>query len=268
MLKDFAEWFKRTPSFAAPKNPSRQYLTFGSALLSDIPIIIPCFDLVTYTAGIVNRLQKFGLRNIILVDNGSTYPPMLDYLCNPGRGVTVVRDGRNNGPRHAFECEIAYSSLPEYFCITDPDLQLHNDLPSDFISQLIFLTEKHKIGKAGLALDISDKDLMVTKEFKIGQSDYSIWDWEIQFWKEQIDTTPVGNPVFKALIDTTFALYNKKYFVRDDFLSALRVGGNFTCKHLPWYVNNGLSPDEERWYRHNAKHSYYLSNRSPRYEQE
>ena len=42
--------------------------------------------------------------------------------------------------------------------------------------------------------------------------------------------------MYAGWIDTTFCLYNKKYFYAGvNFLDAIRIAGNFTCKHLPWY---------------------------------
>ncbi len=42
------------------------------------------------------------------------------------------------------------------------------------------------------------------------------------------------------------------------FLRAVRVGGNFTCRHLPWYRDNRLPPEEEAFYRSTARDSFYL----------
>ena len=70
--------------------------------------------------------------------------------------------------------------------MTDPDLQLNPSLPKDFVSELMSLTDEYRVGKAGLAMEISDRSLMRDDKFKIGAESYHIWEWEAQFWKNQV----------------------------------------------------------------------------------
>ena len=58
--------------------------------------------------------------------------------------------------------------------------------------------------------------------------------------EEPIENNPI---VYKTKIDTTFALYNKKY-IKKNKLDALSLGGEFTCKHLPWEKNYNLPKKE------------------------
>ena len=53
-----------------------------------------------------------------------------------------------------------------------------------------------------------------------------------------------NNPsVYRSRIDTTFALYNKK-FIKKNKLEAISIGDDFTCKHLPWEKNYNLPKKE------------------------
>jgi hypothetical protein len=126
------------------------------------------------------------------------------------------------------------------------------------MAQLASLTETLSVGKAGLALKITDRANMRQEEFQIGDWYWKIWDWEEQFWKEPLEPLPEGDPVFRAATDTTFALYNKRFFDRSNPMSAVRVAGRFTCRHLPWYQNRGLSQEEEEFYKKHAQYSYYI----------
>ena len=248
---------------AAPTEPValfRPYLSVGRALQAEVPILIPCFNAVTYVRGMVQQLRSRGLHRVILVDNASTYPPMREYLDEPGPGVTVIIEAENKGPRGVFHDPASLALLPQYFCVTDPDLLLNRAMPEDFIAQLAALTERLSIGKAGLALDIADHKAMRQDDVLIGDRYWKIWEWEQQFWQEPLDPLPGGDPVFKAAIDTTFALYNKRFFDTGDFLKAVRVSGRYTCRHLPWYPDVGLPSEEERFYRKHARHSFYYGN--------
>lgn len=233
-------------------------------LAAHVPIIVPVFDNLTYTKQMVDQLISLNHKNIILWDNGSSYPPLLEYLKRASDySVEVVGDGSNRGPRLLFEDDALYSVLPDIFCITDPDLLFGETMPKDFIDQLLKISLKHQVGKVGLAIDISKPNQMIEKQIFNNGIWYHVWEWEKQFWENKIGTTEKGDAIYRGLIDTTFALYNKKFFIKSDPLQALRVAGHFTCKHLPWYRDNLLSPEEEAWYSERARYSYtFGKNRS------
>ncbi|HEX8166744.1 MAG TPA: FkbM family methyltransferase [Beijerinckiaceae bacterium] len=228
------------------------------ALQSEVPIFVPCFNAVTYARGMVDQLRDRGFRNIIVIDNGSKYPPMLHWLETLVDGVRVIRNTANEGPHNIYRDPGSFALLPPLFCITDPDLLFNPAMPDDFVAQLAALTEEHSIGKAGLALDISDPPAMRQESFEIQGKQWKIWEWEEQFWREPLTSLPTGEPVYKALIATTFAVYNKRFFDRANTHSAVRVAGRYTCRHLPWYRDSGLPPDEEAFYRQHSRDSYYL----------
>jgi FkbM family methyltransferase len=254
---------------AAAVRPARPYVSAAAALQSTIPVLIPSFNAVSYVRNMVDQLRRRGLRRLIIVDNASSYPPMLDYLAAPGPDVTVVLQTENKGPRDLFLDPATYAALPEVFCVTDPDLALNPAMPEDFVAHLVAATESFSVGKAGLAIDIADRAAMRQEDFRIGDRNWKIWEWESQFWQDQAGTLPGGDPVFRAPVDTTFAAYNKRFFNKGDPLRAVRVAGRYTCRHLPWYKDVGLPAEEELFYRRHARDSYYLrdpdSGLSPRY---
>ena len=50
-----------------------------------------------------------------------------------------------------------FKKLPKVFCVTDPDLQLNAKMPLNFTDRLLAVSEKYKMGKVGLALDIAER---------------------------------------------------------------------------------------------------------------
>ena len=74
-----------------------------------------------------------------------------------------------------------------------------------------------------------------------------VLNWEKQFWNREIEPG-----VFKAPIDTTFALYRPSF---EFSKSALRTGQPYVARHLPWYLNLAALPEDEQ---------YYLSHADPR----
>ncbi len=231
--------------------------SLGGHFQKRIPILIPVFNSVTYLKSMVSQLRRFGFEEIIAIDNASSFPPLLDYLSQGVSDLSVIRLEENKGPHNLFLDPKNLLSLPDQFCITDPDLELNPSLPDDFIYELIALTEKHRVGKAGLALNISDWSKMRHEKFRIGAADYQIWEWEAQFWKNPVGFTSTGDEVYSAAVDTTFAVYNKRFFEPADHLKGVRVGGKYTCRHLPWYKDRIVPPEEEAFYRASQKFSYY-----------
>ena len=254
-----------TPAPAAPLEAMRARTpcrSVAAALQAEIPIIIPCFNTVTYVRGMVEQLRARGHRRIVLIDNASTYAPMLDYLQASGPDVTVIAQAENKGPRDVFLDPVSLALLPQFFCVTDPDLLFNPDMPDDFLAQLVALTETLSIGKAGLALDLADRAAMRDEMFEIAGKKWTAWDWEEQFWSERLHPLASGDPVFRANIDTTFCVYNKRFFSSADPLYAVRVAGRYTCRHLPWYKDTGLPEEEERHYRGLARDSSFLRDES------
>ena len=236
----------------------RVYTSLEASLQADIPVLIPAFNNPTYVGGMVAQLLDRGLCNVIVIDNASTTLEMRRYLDVIAGLVKVVRLAENRGPHHPFRHDPSFHWLPDLFCITDPDLQLNPNLPADFLADLAAVTERFQVGKAGFALDISEPHIMRDEPVVIGENAYQICEWEQRFWNIEVGTMDGGDPIYKAEIDTTFALYNKKYFRRDNALDAVRVAGRYTCRHLPWYKDSGLPPAEEECYRSSQKFSNYL----------
>jgi hypothetical protein len=193
----------------------------------NIPVYIIAYNNLYYVKKMVNQLEKY-TKNINIIDNKSTYQELLDYYENEYKYV-LIKMPKNCG--HIVYLKEFFYQLPEKFIITDPDLELNPELPNNFIAEMDKISEKYKVWKVGFALDISDHDKMFPdKDYLDG---YSIYDFESQYWKEEIEKN-----IYVGGIDTTFCLCNKKYLKNSQYVPALRMAGNFTAKHLPWYIDN------------------------------
>ncbi len=220
-----------------------------------VPIFVPTFNNPTLLRGMLDQLLERGFANVTVLDNASTYPPMLALLDKVADRVHVHRFRRNLGPTAVLDDLRLWSALPRVFCLTDPDLRFHEDMPEDFVDRLYELSKKYCKGKVGLALDISDPTILRDDDFIINGGTYKIWEWEAHFWVHEVESD-----VYEAQVDTTFALYNKAFHDPSQHLDALRVGGTFTCEHLPWRRDFALPQDELDFYQSLNRHSFYLPN--------
>jgi len=203
----------------------------------NVPVYVIAFNNPTYVEFMVTQLQKFKIQKIIVVDNNSTYPPLLEYYNANKDKFQLIRMDKNYGHLVVIKC--FYEFLPEFFIITDPDLQFNTNLPKNFIEQLRDISIKFSAYKVGFALDLSDAHLFNKKMRFFGKT---IENWEGQFWKKKINDSDYE--LYDATIDTTFAIYNKKNLKGKN----IRVAGNFTTKHLPWYEDEKIPADELEYY--------------------
>lgn len=219
-------------------------------MAQDIPIVIICYNNYRYvenTLSQILRINKEYYKNIIILNNASTCEDTIEYLKKLGSDgvVSIINNIGNFGPWIAADNNShIYNVLPNKFVLTDPDLKLNDNIPSNFVDILATLSDKYKTTKIGLALDITEHHMFYqTAEY---MANLSIYDWEKRFWIDRIEDADYV--LYKADIDTTFCLINKDNVAAAAATASasanataylqIRVAGNFTAKHIPWYIDN------------------------------
>jgi FkbM family methyltransferase len=206
------------------------------------PIIIISFNNYKYVENTINQLDKINkeyLKHIIILDNNSNDIDTIEYLKN--LNYKIIYNNENNGPWiDTFYNIHIYNELPEKFILTDPDLEFNKNLPSNFIEILLELSDKYGCHKIGFALDISDYDKMFNFTYVENET---IQGWESKFWENRINDE-IEYELYYANIDTTFCLINKN---TPKLYEQIRVAGNFTAKHIPWYIDNKIYNIYERY---------------------
>jgi hypothetical protein len=217
--------------------------------MSGIPVYVISFNQPTYLRNMIGQLHGLGVppEEIHVVDNASTSPPLRDYLGElESQGHQVHRMARNLGPYVVFHPESGLH-LPSRFAVTDPDLQFDARMPSNFRADLAEIARRCGTWKAGCALTLRDADLFLPGPYFKGRS---IREWESAFWNHAVPDVTAdlgGEPVYRAPIDTTFAVYlwdlrpedfRPNDLFPDGFFEAVRVAGRYECRHLPWYASS------------------------------
>jgi hypothetical protein len=219
----------------------------------DIPIIIPTFNTPSYLKSMIDQLEERGWTNIIIGDNGSTYPPMVEMLDTLSKKYHVVLWGKNLGPRVYTENKDICSKMPKNFIVTDPDLLFNDRMPKTAIDKMKRVLETYEVSKVGLAIDIDTPEER-ERFFNPHQVDL----WERNYWSRKIDRLPEVDDLYAAPIDTTFSLYNRNQFLLEiDKVagnmtcntSAIRIAGRFTCRHMGWWAKQPLTDDEYTFYK-------------------
>lgn len=213
-----------------------------------IPIIINNYNRLEYPLQLIEALELLGYRNLYIIDNKSTYPPLLEYYDRcPYR---VFRLDENVGHLSLWKTGIYKKFRNQWFIYTDSDIVPGRNCPADFAERLYRLAMKYGALKVGFALHIDDlPDCYENKNRVVA--------WERLFWEN-----PVEPDVYEAEIDTTFALYRPNIQQRGiDHGLNLRVGGDMAAHHLPWYVDSAHPSEEELNYIRtcNASASWAMS---------
>jgi FkbM family methyltransferase len=200
----------------------------------NVPILVICHNNHKYvenTLRQISRINKDYYKNINIIDNASDCEETINFLKSVdvkvihNENITPIIDESNN--THI------YNSLPDEYVLTDPDLELNENTPENFIEILANLSQKYSCGKVGLALDISDFDKMYQTDYFHGNTIYA---WENKFWVNKISDSDYE--IYNSALDTTFCLINKRRESNPHY--NLRVAGNFTAKHIPWYKENKI----------------------------
>ena len=205
--------------------------------VKNIPIIINNFNRLTYLKKLITSLEKRDCTNIIILDNQSTYPPLLEYYetCK----YKVVFLDKNYGHKALWDSGYYNKICNDFFVYTDPDLCLVEDCPVDFMSFLMKKLVKYRIEKIGLGLKIDDLPDHYNNKLKV-------IEWETQFWNIKVEDN-----VYNAKVDTTFALYSpftKPYYGSPAHIPAYRTVNLYMCYHLPWYENYSNLDEENLYY--------------------
>lgn len=216
----------------------------------EIPIVVIGYNNLFFVRNFISQIKDYK-NPIIVFDNNSDYKPLLEYYkelkAELGSKIDIRLLTVNEG------CGVASvykDTLPSVFILSDPDLQLNPRMPANFSEILLELSNKYSAHKVGLALDISEPDkLLECKKYENGKT---IVDWESRFWEKPIADT---YELYDAPVDTTFCLVNRAY----SEMNQIRIAGDFTAKHLPWYkdfLKEHIPKDElEHWKKGNNSSS-------------
>jgi hypothetical protein len=215
----------------------------------EIPVFVISYNNAKYVQNTVNQLKRYHIKPII-IDNCSTDQHSVNILrqIEASGDAQVLFSDKNFGYLVGFLNPV-YKVMPELFAYTDPDLQFHPNLPQNFLSVLAEVTEKYSVYKAGFALSLLDDeemiDLSITKLRGVPQiypHTMSVREWEQQYWRMKLDHPELE--LYQARHDTTFAVYRKSNLI--DFYDGVRVAGDFSAIHLPWYPKLDLMSAEDR----------------------
>ena len=214
-----------------------------------IHIVIISYNNHLYVENTITQLININpsyRKDIIVFDNNSNNEDTKQYLSNlSNRQIKLHQSTSNYGPRiNSHPNKEFYNNLSDQFVLTDPDLEFNKNIPSNFIEVLSKLSLEYNAWKIGFALKITDFDKMFQCKYF---NNATIYEWEKQFWSKRIEND--NFELYNADIDTTFCMVNKK----GNENVKIRVAGNFTAKHHPWYPKDPILNLYEKYQNHSKQ---------------
>ena len=201
----------------------------------NIPVIINNRNLFTWVVEMVNKIKTYeGVGEIIIIDNGSDYPPLLEwYDTNP----CTIHRAENIG--HAAPWQVLGDVITNNdYVITDADMGLL-DTPSDTLLYLKDNMDSLGLDKIGLGLN-----------WGIVKEDSLYYNHLQSYEKNRWNSTHTNNIYTDIAIDTTFALYKKG---TPYFIGGASTTYPYVARHYPWEFNQDT-------YEKNEEFKYYIKN--------
>ena len=203
-----------------------------------IPVIINNRNFLTWPKAMVERIKEYdGVGEIIIVDNDSTYPPLLEwYATNPCR---IERLDTNVGMGAPWVSGVVKELNGAPYVLTDPDLGLE-ETPDNTLLYLLDKLNTLQLDKVGLGLD-----------WQIVEKKSPYYERLNLYEKSRWNKSPVKDGVYTEVqIDTTFALYNVDHY----FIGGGSTTFPYVARHYPWEfsIEEARNSEEFMYYMDNA----------------
>jgi hypothetical protein len=202
---------------------------------SDIPVIIINFNRLAYVKTLVERLVRDGFNEIYILDNASSYPPLLEWY--KGCPAEVVHLDANLGKWALWQSGFYEGFRRRFYIYTDPDIVPDEACPPDYAERFLSCLARHPgLDKVGFGLRIDDLSDHYSKKT-------AVLEHEAKYWRKEIEPG-----VYSAPIDTTFALYRPGVQGLYE-LAAARLGAPYVARHLTWYEDSANLSEELLFYQ-------------------
>lgn len=209
-------------------------------------VVINNRNRLTTTKNMVDKLLELNTdEQIIIIDNGSTYPPLLEWYNNINNPNVEVRFEKNEGHLALWATQLD-KQLGDYFVYTDSDIILPDEFPKGWKLIMYHLIKWYSsYDKIALALHIDDLPDHYRYKNQVKRN-------EARWWLEKYDSE-MFDYLYKADTDTTFAMMRN---FGDNCYKSLRISKpNMMARHHGWYLDLDNLDEEERYYLDNLENT-------------
>lgn len=199
-----------------------------------IKVVINNRNRFTTTKNMVEDLLRLNPKEkIIILDNKSSYPPLLEWY-QKMETLVDIRFLENEGHLALWTTGLN-KELGDFFVYTDSDIILPQVFPKNWKDIMLKTLLEHPNFKK-VALGIRIDDLPDHYKFKD-----QVVRFESRWWRIKI-----ANELYRSHTDTTFCLLEN---FGDNCYPSIRLGmKNMVCQHHPWYLDLENLDGEEMYF--------------------
>ncbi len=208
---------------------------------NEIPVYTTGNNNPTFLWYWIRLTECYGI-SLRVYDQASNFPPHLALLADIERGgpryahVKLVRNAENRGPRFFHEAPDMVAQYPPFYAITDADLIMRPDLPSNWLRVMARISLATGLRNVGSALDVTCPGELWRVPYHVGML---VEEWEAPFWRRRYgpaDMPPelagLSEVAWVGFMDTTLAVYHPSGTRSPD---GMRIAGVYNAAHGPWY---------------------------------
>ena len=203
-------------------------------MMKAIPFYIVAFNRIE---GLEKALKFVGNSSIplkaIVLDMGSSWEKFIQY--RDSAGIEVIHFPYGVGPRDLWVTGELEKLGDGPFFLTDGDIDFSQS-PNNTAEKMKQVSDCYPwFPKVGLALKLSD--------LPNDNEGARVLAWELDHWKVLFQ-----NNIYLTGVDTTIAYYPRRertFYYRP----ALRLAGEFTVRHYPWYERQDSLNEEAKFYQ-------------------
>jgi hypothetical protein len=214
-----------------------------------VPVFIISFNRLTCLQRLIAWLETAELAEPIVVDNGSTYEPLLEWFESMRGTITIRRCHDNYGPYRVWDerlFEPFTSPGQPFYAVTDPDVVPTGDCPRDAIPRLIEVWRATQCPKVGLSLRLAGIPNSLPSHAWVRQWEASMQSPEIV----QMAADPNGRSTayYPSMLDTTFQVNHRDLVPPSKGSDGHRLAFPYEADHLGWQIDPMNLSDEDRFY--------------------
>lgn len=220
----------------------------------DVPVIINNFNRLSIGfRDLIDWLRRAGQRSIAVIDNNSTYEPLLRFYDSPFMdGIQLIRLSENLGHEAIWKLGLHKRADGLPFIYTDPDILPDPQCPLDLVRKMCEVFERYFPCKVGPSIRIDDlpEHYAFRNHMRFCESDY----WQRKY---------AEGDCWNAPIDTVFAIYASEYgrwpLAESGGVPHVRLDFPYVVRHIPWYSDTANPSEEEKYYLAHANPEFSSS---------
>ncbi len=214
-----------------------------------LPVFIISFNRLDCLRKLVAWLETAAQAQPIIVDNGSTYPPLVEWLDSMKHAFPIERFPDNRGPYRVWDQRLfeRFTSEPQpFYVVTDPDVVPSADCPGDALPRLVDVWQATRCPKVGLSLRLEGIPDSLPTCGAIRR-----WEASMQRPEQTIEIVGPGGTVRaynESMLDTTFQVNHRDLVPPSCGSAGVRLAAPYQADHLGWQIDPRNLGDEDRFY--------------------